>query len=418
MSGALYLQLLRSQTRTFDAAARAKAVNAFLVEDLLLYSDPFNSGMGEPTLRQALNSASENIAVRFAGQPANEAAVRRALAGAHIGRDELDAAQAQLEQAERLFDGIEVDPDLRLDLRGQRAEVKFARGKFTEARALLGDPDAFTVVPGASEAQFHAAWLSALIERRLGRVDSAIELFAALAAAGRLHYGADDPSTLMLQRYHADSLRTGGRLAEARAVSERSYESAKRHYGVVDFRVAGFVEVLARIESQLGNHERALALLLEAELMRATVLPATHRAVWILREQIVVTYIALGRREDALAMAERIWLDLAPQAGPSVDALIVLGNLAKQRATFKTLEIGIVHATTVADLWRKHHPSNRPEALIQRAQLARLLQQAGRWQQAEAQLSALMELAKSALPANGARLGSMHHCGRRQSARQ
>lgn len=407
-SGALYWQLLQSQLRTSEEAARAKAISAFLVEDLLGFVDPFSSGSNEPTLRAAIDHAANTIEARFAGQPANEAAVRRALAVANFGRGELDAAQAQLEQAASLIDGIAVDPDLELDIRGQLAEVAFARGEHARARELLGDPNGLSASPGDSDAHFHAASLSALVERRVGQVDTAITRFEALAEAARAHYGAADPSTLMIQRRHADSLRVGERLEEAKALAERTLESAKRHYGATDFRLTSYLEVLARIEAQQGNHERALELLVEGDALNARVLPPSHAAVWSLREQIIASYIALGLRDEALDMAEQVWTELASQPETGIDGLTVLGNLSKQIASSISLELGIERATLVADMWRNKYPADMPQALGQRMQLARLLQQAGRWQEAEAQQRARMNIAPSALPTGGAGQAWLH----------
>jgi eukaryotic-like serine/threonine-protein kinase len=424
-SGALYFQLLQSQLRTSEAAARANAINAFLVQDLLGYVDPFSSGSNEPTLRAAIENAANSIEARFAGQPANEAAVRRALGVAHLGRGELDAARAQLERAARLIDGIAVDPDLELDIRSQLAEEAFARGEHARARELLGDPNALSVGPGASEAQFHAARLSALVERRVGQVDVAIARFAVLSEAARAHYGADDPATLLVQRHHADSLRVGGRLEEARALAQSTLESAERHYGATNFRLTGFMEVLAKVEAQMGNHERALALLVQGDALNMQVLPPAHRAVWVLREQMIANYIALGRRDEALAMAERIWTELTEQAETGVDGLTVLGNLSKQMASLISLELGIERATLVAELWRKQHPADLPQALGQRLQLARLLQQAGRWQEAEAHQRTNMDIAPAALQPRSAGLAwhhlqwaeSLYHLGQYGEAR-
>lgn len=407
-SGALYVQLLQSQVRTSESAARAEAINAFLVDDLLGFVDPFSSGSKEPTLRAAIDHAAQSVAARFAGQPANEAAVRRALAVVHLGRGELDAAQSQLETAALLIDDIEVDADLALGVRGQLAEVAFQRGEFARARELLGNPDAFAANSGGSDAYFHAASLSALVERRVGQVDAAIARFAALSGAARARYGSDHPATLVIQRHHADSLRVGGRLDEAREISQRTLASARKTHGASDFRLAGYLALLARIESRQGNHERALALLREADALNARVLPPAHSAVWSVREQIIASYIALGRRDDALAMADQIWNELASRPETGIDGLAVLGNLAKQLAALISLELGIERASLVAAMWQKQHPADLPQALGQRLQLARLLQQAGRWQEAEAHQRALMPIAASALPSGSAGRAWVH----------
>jgi DNA-binding winged helix-turn-helix (wHTH) protein/tetratricopeptide (TPR) repeat protein len=402
----------RAQAQRADAqAARAAAVSKFLIEDLMGQADPGNPahpGNAEPTLRAAIDGAIDRIDERFADQPANEAAVRRAIAGAHIGRGEFDAALAQLDAAERAIDGVEVDADLRLDLRGQRAEVAFARGRFDEARVLLGDPDGLAVAPGASEAAFHAAWLSALVEMRLGRVDGAIMRLSALVEAARAHYGPDDPSTLMSMRYHSDALRAAGRFDEARDVAEASYRSARRNFGTSKPVVASYAISLARIESRLGNHTVALELLLEAQSLRAGTGLFWGPADLILRELIASAHADLGQTNESLAIA-RLALSEAMEAGVTApDALITLGNIARLIGRIGSLDESIARATEVAALWQEHHPPTRPEAIVQRAQRARLLQQAGRWREAEAEQREALALAGISLPAGSAQLGAMH----------
>jgi non-specific serine/threonine protein kinase len=404
--------LAREQAQRADAeAARAAAVSRFLIDDLMLQADPGNRshpGHAELTLRAAIEVAIGKFGERFAEQPANEAAVRRAIAGAHIGRGEYDEALAQLDAAERAIEGLQVDADLRLDLRGQRAEVAFARGRFDEARALLGDPDALTVAPGASEAAFHAAWLSAMVEMRLGRLEGAIARLAALVGAARVHFGPDDPSTLMSMRYHSDALRAAGRFEEAREVAEASYRSARRTFGTSNPVVAHYAISLARIESRLGNHATALALLLEAQSLSTGSRLSWEPGDLILRELIASAHADLGKTDEALTIA-RLALSEAMAAGVTApDALVTLGNIARLIGRIGPLDESIDRATEVAALWREHHPPTQPQAILQRAQRARLLQQAGRWQEAEAEQREVLALAVNALPSGSALLGSMH----------
>lgn len=420
----LYVQLLQSQHRTAQAAERTQAINAFLVEDLLSFVDPLSSGRSEPTLRAAFEHAAKSIPRRFSGQPDNEAAVRRALGVGHLARGELEAAQAQFTLAAKRIAGVGSDPDLALDIRCQLAEVAFARGEHARARELLGDPDALRVHPGASAAQFHAARLSAQVERRTGHVDAAIARFAALVDVALVQYGADASETLALQRHYADSLRVGARLDEARVLSARLLGRATQRYGTGDIRLAPYLELLAKVDAQLGHHERALELLGEADAINARSLPPGHSAVWAVREQMIAAHMALGQSDEALAMAEQVWTELVSTTPTGVDGLRVLGNLAKQIAHLINQDLGIERAAHVAELWREQHPADYPEAIGQRQQLARLLQHAGRWREAETHQRELASVAAVALAADSAGRAwthlewaeSLYHLGRAEEA--
>lgn len=55
------------------------AVNAFLLDDLIVAADPRRGGERDVTLLEALNAASDSLGDRFAAAPASEAAIRAAL---------------------------------------------------------------------------------------------------------------------------------------------------------------------------------------------------------------------------------------------------------------------------------------------------------------------------------------------------
>jgi tetratricopeptide (TPR) repeat protein len=172
--------------------------------------------------------------------------------------------------------------------------------------------------------------------------------------------------------------------------------------------VAHYAISLARIESRLGDHATALALLLEAQSLNKGVRPVWGPADLILQELIARAHADLGQTDESLAIA-RSALSEAMAAGVTApDALVTLGNFARLIGRVGPLDESITRATEVAALWREHHPPTRVEAIAQRAQRARLLQQAGRWREAEAEQRDLAMLATTAVPAGSTLRGSLH----------
>lgn len=130
--------------------------------------------------------------------------------------------------------------------------------------------------------------------------------------------------------------------------------------------------------------------------------------MWILREQIATTHAALGQHADVLRVSRRVWDDALPMAAETAEALIVLGTVARLIAGVGEPAEGLERATTVAALWRDHHPPDRREALVQRAQRARLLQLAERWGEAESEQRAVLAIGADTLPAESAARGAIH----------
>ncbi len=108
-------------------ATRAAQVTGFL-QGLLLEADPYE-GQREATIADALRAAAARITTEFPDQPAIEAAVRRAIGRAFMGRGLADDAEPHLRRAQALKREVYGDLDPRtLSSGGDLAWLAFERG--------------------------------------------------------------------------------------------------------------------------------------------------------------------------------------------------------------------------------------------------------------------------------------------------
>lgn len=80
----------------------ARAVNAFLTEDLLAAADPTKLGR-DITVVEAVDLAAEKVAARFADQPIIEASIRKTLGSTYNALGKFDNSETQLAQALKIM---------------------------------------------------------------------------------------------------------------------------------------------------------------------------------------------------------------------------------------------------------------------------------------------------------------------------
>ena len=84
-------------------AAMAKAVNEFLNDDLLAATGPLRATNRDITMREVLDTASENIADKFIDQPEIAASIHQTLGKTYENLGEYEVAESHLVEAVRLF---------------------------------------------------------------------------------------------------------------------------------------------------------------------------------------------------------------------------------------------------------------------------------------------------------------------------
>lgn len=262
-AGAVVTTLQRNRARAAEASARqeadrANAVVAFL-ERMLGSADPFR-GARDVTVAEVLDNTAREVATSFAGRPATEVAVRRALARTYQGLGRFPQADEQLRLAfvaHGLLPARDVNAVDELD--EQLAELRWRQGRYREADSIG----------------------TLVLERRRGRLGPAHLLVAqSLNLLGGLAYRTGELA-------RGDSM-----LREAIAIRSQAL-------GPADLLVAESQNNLGSIRFEAGEFAAAESLYSAALDSRRRALGPDHPDVTTIANNLAMTLAQLGRSDEA-----------------------------------------------------------------------------------------------------------------------
>jgi non-specific serine/threonine protein kinase/serine/threonine-protein kinase len=230
VSSVLYVRAVRERAHALAAETRAKRVVAFL-NGMLASADPFRSGDRNLTVVQMLDRATASAAVKLAGQPEVEAAVRQTIANTYHNLALYDQAAQQLKQSVDLAaathgeDHPAVADTLHslfwsLQKAGRYEEAETAcRRALAIRRRLYGERDASV-----------AESLDALgdLYRYMDRLELAEET---LRRANELFLALPDPVPHIHWNDLALVLRARGKFTEAEPTFQKAIEAASKELG-------------------------------------------------------------------------------------------------------------------------------------------------------------------------------------------
>lgn len=321
-------------------AERVQRSNAFLLS-MIADANPVAAGR-ELTLIDAIHQAAERIPAHFADQPEEEARIRTGIAHAYTNLMQLDAAEAQLEQAVRV---APADSRAAADALRARGMLAWTRGRtdaaladFLAARERFAAHDlareagivdndlaqlmldlgrAAEAVPYAERTVASARALglpAASLGARLDTLGGALHLSGQLDNAERTYREAVATLESVLPRSavnhaialnnHGLVLRDAGRPAEALARFEQAIAAREAALGGEDAGLAGPLANAATLQAELGQLERA-----DASIERALALAERAYApgyVGRARIHLAAAEVALARgdRTEAVRYAE------------------------------------------------------------------------------------------------------------------
>jgi serine/threonine protein kinase/tetratricopeptide (TPR) repeat protein len=278
------------QRRAEDQAAITRAVNDFVLDDLLGQADVANQPQGgkrnpKITVREALDRAAKTIDERFPGQEQTEAAIRLTLGRAYQALGQYPEARTHLERSvavrrttlgENHRDTLESVHALAvlswLCGRYDDAEAGFNQ-VLTARRAELGDGHADTLAVMIN--------LAALDTER-GRYARAADVYRRLVDVSTAQSGIGHPDTLTALGNLGMTYGRAGRLAEAEPLLTRAADGLRAHFGgdhPKAFRAVINLAVLHRERGRYDDAERLLKQVLEAaDKLRDPDHPETLRA--------------------------------------------------------------------------------------------------------------------------------------------
>jgi len=315
-----------AESTAHEEAAKAKAVNEFLTQDILTQAEPANNSAEDHVeLLDVLDRAALKVGDRFRDQPQVEADLRGTIAATYHGLGSFAKAErqvrAQLEIERRLQSG---DSAPALNALGQLGHFRNHLGDSREAVDLLqraagglsrtlgpDHPDTL-----ASRNNLALAYLAA------GRTSDAIEMHAATLKLTTSKLGPDHLDTLRTQANLGVNYRDAGRPAEGVRLMAEALERAK---GRDDALAA-----LAFVPPQLGAIYEAAGRTAEAISMRELTLRLCmsrlgpdHPDTLTSRNDLAASYWKAGRLDRSVPLFEQTLKLSTAKLGPDHAATLL-----------------------------------------------------------------------------------------------
>lgn len=295
--------------RTARAEQEARAINAFLLNDLLGQADPHEQAAGSKvdaqlTVRSALDRAAAKMQGRFPNQPNLEGALRDTIGSTYWGLGLLPQAIAQLESAVKLRSLAGGESEEALESKANLGGVLWLAGRYSEAEPLLRNTlAAQTRKLGQAHRQTLATRtrLGNLLDT-LGKIKEAEGLWIEGEAIARATYGPDDLVSLGYATSLGGHYYTNSEDEKAQALLLPPYEKYSQKFGDNHPKTIAAMSSLALAYASMDRNDLAAPLyekVLEAD--RRLYGPA-HPSTLISMFNLASTVSSLGQRERAEAL--------------------------------------------------------------------------------------------------------------------
>ncbi len=444
VSTLLAIRARAAEVATRSEADKVKAINEFLTDDILTQAEPGKNAVeSKVTLRDVLDRAAARVGQRFHGQPAVEAALRRAMSrtyhglGAWASAEQQTFAQYELERRLHGDDGMETLVTLgelghiydhlgrpeeavkalrqasdglgrrlgpehlnSIASTGSLVEALESAGQTAEATALneqalkrseagLGSDHRLTVALRSKLASFHEA---------AGRAAGAAAAKTDKVKMEEAALGPDHPNTLADRGDLAESYRTAGRTGEAIAIGEDTLKRMTSRLGPDHNLTLGVRHNLALAYMAAARVAEAIPLLEKTLEGMTAVLGPDHPKTLTCRSSLAGAYWMAGRMAEALAVQKETLKRLTDKLGPDhPQTLAARGNLATAYlATGQTAEAVPLLEQTLKGI-AASSGADHPSTLTVRNNLASAYQMIGRGAEAIAMNEETLRLATSKL---------------------
>jgi Tfp pilus assembly protein PilF len=276
---------LAEKRRADTESAAAKAINAFLQDDLLSQAGASRQSQTgtkpDPDLkvRTALDRAAARIAGKFDDQPLVEASIRQTIGATYQDLGLFSEAQKQLERALDLQRGaLGGEHPSTLRTMNTLAELSYYQGKVAEAGALFAQ-----VLAGRRRAlgeQHPDTLLSmnamAVYQRSQGHYAEAESLYKQAIDLQRRALGAEHPDTLTSMNNLGVLYRNQGRYRQAEPLLTKAMEARRRVLGEEHPATLRTVQALAMALEDQGKYAEAEPLLTKVQEVQRRVLGEEH----------------------------------------------------------------------------------------------------------------------------------------------
>ena len=418
-------------------AAIERDVNSFLNDDLLAAADPHATQRSDLRVRDVLDRARGSVGRRFAGRPAEEAAIRTTLGNSYRGIGDYAEARRQFDRAlELLQRGGDTGASQAFALRRAIADNAVLETRYPDAEkayaALLADVVARA--GGDSDAALSVRLAQAHLDLRRGRNEAAVKALEALVPRVRRSDGADADTTLSALSDLGQAYRNVASFDKAEAAYREVHDARARRLGAAHWLTLESLQDLAQLERSRGHLDKAVELEKKVVAAREKTFGREHeetqnalnelasmyqdqnrldaaeplfREVLAVRERTLgedhehtrnsMNNLALvlslqGKRDEAEGYFRRA-LDIEQRLlGPdNLDVLILMHNLAGlERDRGKYAEAETLHREVIERASRALAPE-RPERGLFLAGFARTLEKEKHYAEADREFTAARE---------------------------
>jgi serine/threonine protein kinase/Flp pilus assembly protein TadD len=384
-----------NRTRAEAAEKQARAVNDFLINDLLAEAAPEkNPRARQVTVEEVLDRA-------YAGQPGLEAAVRLAVGETYhsLGLD--DRAEPQQRQAVRLLQA-HAGPEHLDTLRAVNglAQALQALGRLAEAEKLFStNLEAWRHVLGPEHPDtLNAVANLATVLHARGQLAGAEELFRANLEVQRRVRGPEHPDTMGTVNNLAALLYDAGRSAEAEELFRQNLEVQRRVLGPEHRQTLGTVNNLAQVLLEMGRLREAEELQRQNVAAQRRLLGPEHPEALVAVNNLAMVLWNMGR----LAEAEKLFrenLEVQRRTlGPEhPQTLTTMNNRATVLLDMNRLAEAEKHFREVLEVRRRALGPEHPDTLTTANNLAWVLQVSDQLAEAEKLFRANVEASRRVL---------------------
>jgi tetratricopeptide (TPR) repeat protein/predicted Ser/Thr protein kinase len=381
-------QAQRRRQEAEQESAKARAVVAFLVDDILAQAAPENNPRNRGvTIEDALDLAGPAIGHRFARRPDVEVPVRIMVGRTYRKLGKLDKAEAHLRLALELSRRSPSEHEAQmLEAADDLATLLQDRGKLAEAEPLSRaslEGHRRTLGKDAQETVGAMNNLAVLLQQR-GKLSEAESLLIEVVEIRKATLGPDNVQTLDAMTNLASVQKDRGALANAEPIMRSVLEARSRAQGPEHpdtLNTLNSLAALLQLRDKLGEAEPLARRLLD---VRRRVLGPDHPDTLIAMNNLALLLRARGNRVEAesiiRACVEARRRVLGPEHPHTLIATGILASLHQDRGELIEAETTFRAAYEAA---RRTHGDENRDTLILENNLALVLHMRGRLDESE-----------------------------------
>jgi len=401
VSTTLYVRAERERVRARSAEAKAKAINEFLVEDMLASADPETAKGRELTVKEVLENAAASAATALPDQPEIAAAIRSTVGRTFVNLGMFDKAEPHLAASQAMRQSLlgPEHPDT-LDSAFWQATLLFRQGKFSEAEQAFRrtlETQQRVLGPEHPDTLRSRISLAAVIGNQ-GRHAEGERLTREALAVARRVLGETHRDTLRCMVNIAATVWGQGRHAEAERLHREALELHRRVLGEHHPQTILLMGNLGTTSAEQGKAGDALEYTRRALENARRTLGEDDLLTLRLMNNLAVVLEAKGELAEAEDLARKAFDKLHQIAGPEND-LTLCCNDTLAVILHRKGELGEakeLFASTIEKLARRY-PGDQAGIAETRMNYGRCLLDLGQYEEAERELLSAYEVYNPAL---------------------